>query len=193
MRKILLCVTLLSSHVYANDYFTNHIKSLGFNDFAHYEKNKQYCFSLFDSKTTTLQLNSQCGFDMQCLQQEADVFMARQTELMSSKEWLDYGCDKIMELEVALNKNGSADCDDESGEVIKEDVCGAGNAIIETDSGWYVAAEHYSGAYLYEGDQVCGNLTTYGFEDICRDDDCGNFYIEDYESSIESAHEELCD
>lgn len=119
--------------------------------------------------------------------------MAQQRALRSSKEWLDYGCDKIMGLEVALNNNSSTDCDKESGEVIKEDVCGIGNAIIETDSGWYVAAEHYSGVYLYEGDQVCGNLTTYGFEDICRGHDCGNFNIEDYESSIESAYEELCD
>ncbi|HCH70375.1 MAG TPA: hypothetical protein DE042_07885, partial [Colwellia sp.] len=119
--------------------------------------------------------------------------MARQTKLMSSKEWIDYGCEKIMHLEVALNKSSASDCEEESGEVVKEDVCGTGNTIIETDSGWFVAAEHYSGVYLTEGDQVCGNLTTYGFEDICRDDDCGNFYIEDYESSIKSAYEELCD
>ena len=38
------------------------------------------------------------------------------------------------------------------GEVIKEDVCGSGNSIIETNDGWYIAAEHYSGVYLYEGD-----------------------------------------
>ena len=31
------------------------------------------------------------------------------------------------------------------GVVVKEDVCGSGNSIIETSDGWYVAAEHYSG------------------------------------------------
>lgn len=33
----------------------------------------------------------------------------------------------------------------DKGVVVKEDVCGTGNAIIETSDGWYVAAEHYSG------------------------------------------------
>ena len=81
------------------------------------------------------------------------------------------------------------------GVVIKEDVCGSGNAIIETNDGWYIAAEHYGGTYLYEGDTVVGNMKTYGFEDIIRTSD-GNesrMYIEDYESSIGSAYEELCD
>ena len=46
----------------------------------------------------------------------------------------------------------------DKGVVVKEDVCGSGNSIIETTDGWYVAAEHYSGVYLYEGDIVVGNL-----------------------------------
>ena len=80
------------------------------------------------------------------------------------------------------------------GEVIKEDVCGSGNSIIETNDGWYIAAEHYSGVYLYEGDIVYGNMKTYGFETITREDgEEGNFFIEDYESSIGEAYEELCD
>ena len=80
------------------------------------------------------------------------------------------------------------------GEVIKEDVCGSGNSIIETNDGWYIAAEHYSGVYLYQGDIVYGNMKTYGFETITREDgEEGNFYIEDYESSIGAAYEELCD
>lgn len=45
----------------------------------------------------------------------------------------------------------------DKGEVIKEDVCGSGNSIIETTDGWYIAAEHYSGVYLYEGDIVLEN------------------------------------
>jgi len=82
----------------------------------------------------------------------------------------------------------------DKGEVVKEDVCGAGNTIIETTDGWYIAAEHYSGVYLYEGDIVFGDLKTYGFQDIIRDDgDKGNFYIEDYETNISDAYEELCD
>lgn len=82
----------------------------------------------------------------------------------------------------------------DKGVVVKEDVCGTGNAIIETSDGWYVAAEHYSGVYLYEGDVVFGNLKTYGMEEITRNDgESGSFYIEDWESNIGSAFEELCD
>lgn len=82
----------------------------------------------------------------------------------------------------------------DKGVVVKEDVCGIGNAIIETTDGWYVAAEHYSGVYLYEGDTVFGNLKTYGLQEITRTDgNSGNFYIEDYETSIGDAFEELCD
>ena len=82
----------------------------------------------------------------------------------------------------------------DKGVVVKEDVCGTGNVIIETTDGWYVAAEHYSGVYLYEGDVVFGKLKKYGFTEITRSDGrSGRFYIEDYESNIEDAFEELCD
>lgn len=82
----------------------------------------------------------------------------------------------------------------DKGTVVKEDVCGTGNTIIETTDGWYIAAEHYSGVYLYEGDTVYGNMKTYGMEELTRDDgDSGSFYIEDWESSIGNAFEELCD
>nr|AIZ49614.1 hypothetical protein [Aeromonas salmonicida subsp. salmonicida] len=82
----------------------------------------------------------------------------------------------------------------DKGVVVKEDVCGTGNAIIETSDGWYVAAEHYSGVYLYEGDEVFGNLKTYGSEEITRrDGDSGDFYIENWVASIGDAYEELCD
>jgi len=80
------------------------------------------------------------------------------------------------------------------GVVLKDDVCGSGNSIIETSDGWYVAAEHYSGVYLYEGDVVYGKMKTYGFQNLTRKDGQeGNFYIEDYESNIGDAYEELCD
>lgn len=79
------------------------------------------------------------------------------------------------------------------GVVVKEDVCGSGNAIIETTDGWYVAAEHYSGVYLYEGDVVYGKLKTYGSEELTRaDGQSGRFYIESWVSDIEEALEELC-
>lgn len=82
----------------------------------------------------------------------------------------------------------------DKGEVVKEDVCGSGNSIIETTDGWYVAAEHYSGVYLYEGDIVFGKLKKYGFTEITRKDGReGRFYIEDYESNIGEAFAELCD
>jgi hypothetical protein len=82
----------------------------------------------------------------------------------------------------------------DSGTVVKDDVCGSGNSIIETDDGWFTAAEHYSGVYLYEGDRVYGEMKTYGFQTLAREDGSdGNFYIEDWESNIGAAYEELCD
>ena len=82
----------------------------------------------------------------------------------------------------------------DSGTVVKDDVCGSGNSIIETDDGWFIAAEHYGGVYLYEGDRVYGKMKTFGFETLTRADGSdGNFYIEDYESNIGAAYEELCD
>ena len=82
----------------------------------------------------------------------------------------------------------------DKGEVVKEDVCGSGNSIIETTDGWYIAAEHYSGMYLYEGDTVIGEMKTYGSQTLYKSDgEEGDFYIEDYESSLEAAIEELCD
>lgn len=66
----MLFLSLMAFQSEASDLFTNHIKSLGFSDLAHYEKNKQYCFSLFNSQITSQQLNSQCGLDMQCLQKK---------------------------------------------------------------------------------------------------------------------------
>ena len=82
----------------------------------------------------------------------------------------------------------------DKGVVVKEDVCGLGNSIIETTDGWYVAAEHYSGVYLYEGDVVFGNMKTYGMQELTRSDgSSGSFYIEDWESDIGDAFEELCD
>ena len=80
------------------------------------------------------------------------------------------------------------------GIVVKEDVCGTGNTIIETSDGWFIAAEHYSGVYLYEGDKVFGSMKTYGSQTLTRSDGSeGNFYIEDWETNIGDAHEELCD
>lgn len=56
-----------------------------------------------------------------------------------------------------------------------------------------MTAEHYSGVYLYEGNVVLGNLKTYGFQEITRNDgESGRFYIEEYESDIGDAFEELC-
>ncbi|HHA2904271.1 TPA: hypothetical protein ACOD92_000524 [Stenotrophomonas maltophilia] len=81
----------------------------------------------------------------------------------------------------------------DKGVVVKEDVCGSGNSIIETTDGWYVAAEYYSGVNLYEGDVVYGKLKTYGFEELTRADGrSGRFYIENWVSDIEEALEELC-
>ncbi len=82
----------------------------------------------------------------------------------------------------------------ELGVVIKEDVCGSGNVIIETIDGGYVAAEHYSGVTLFKGDIVSGNLRTYGFEKLIRMDnrESGDFFVVDCQSSTEKAKKVLC-
>ena len=80
------------------------------------------------------------------------------------------------------------------GVVIREDVCGSSNIIIETSDYWYIAAEWYGGQEFYEGTTVYGNLKTYGFEDLTDSSgNSGRYYIEDWESSLESAYEEHCD
>ena len=81
----------------------------------------------------------------------------------------------------------------DKGIVIKEDVCGSGNVIIETTDGWFIAAEHYGGSYMSEGDEVFGKMKTYGMQELTRSDgQSGRFFIDDYESSMGSAYEELC-
>lgn len=100
---------------------------------------------------------------------------------------------ETLALRAVLQGLSSSECDEESGEVIRDDVCGSGNIIIETQSGWFVAAEHYSGTTFSKGDLVCGDLTSYGFEEICEGSNCSRYYIEDYESSVGSAYDELCD
>ena len=82
----------------------------------------------------------------------------------------------------------------ETGTVVKDNVCSSDNIIIETDSGWYVAAEWYGGPVLFEGLRVYGNMLTYGMVDQCDSSgNCGPYWIEDYESNIGAAFEELCD
>ncbi|WP_413154341.1 hypothetical protein [Bartonella sp. cb54] len=81
----------------------------------------------------------------------------------------------------------------DKGIVIKEDVCGIGNVIIETTDGWYIAAEYYSGVYLSEGDLVYGEMKTYGFKDLYKNNgNFGRFYIENWVLDIGDALKELC-
>ena len=87
---------------------------------------------------------------------------------------------------------GAATAD--KGVVIRENVCGSSNIIIETSDYWYVAAEWYGGREFYEGATVYGNLKTYGFEELTDSNgNKGRYYIEDWESSLESAYDEHCD
>ena len=82
----------------------------------------------------------------------------------------------------------------DKGEVIRENVCGSSNVIIETSDYWYIAAEWYGGREFYEGTTVYGNLKTFGFEELTDSSgNSGRYYIEDYESSLESAYDEHCD
>jgi hypothetical protein len=83
----------------------------------------------------------------------------------------------------------------DKGYVLKTEVCGdSDNIIIETTDGWYIAVELYTYSYLDEGDVVFGNMKQYGYTDII--DRNGNeirVYIEDWETNLSDAYEELCD
>jgi hypothetical protein len=80
------------------------------------------------------------------------------------------------------------------GIIIKENVCGNDNYIIQTKDDWFIAVEWYGGMYLNEGDVVFGTLKTYGFQKIIKEDgEEVQIYIEDYESTIGKAFEELCE
>ena len=83
----------------------------------------------------------------------------------------------------------------ERGIVIKEDVCGTGNVLIQVDGGMYIAAEYYSGVILFKGDKVFGKLKTYGFEEITNGDkESGTFFVQDCQSdNIGDAIKVLCD
>ena len=82
----------------------------------------------------------------------------------------------------------------DKGIVIREDVCGMGNAIILTTDGWYIAAVHNSGVYLNEGDIVTGKMTKYGFQTLYTEDGReGRFYIKDYEIYFDDADDEFPD
>lgn len=81
----------------------------------------------------------------------------------------------------------------DKGIVIKDNVCNSSNYIIETTDGWYIALEHVSGSYLSVGDKVFGKLKTSGYQEITKSNGSDvRIYIEDYESNIEDALDELC-
>lgn len=52
----------------------------------------------------------------------------------------------------------------------------------------------HTSASGYEGDIVYGTMKSYGMQELTREDgESGSFYIEDWESNISDAFEELCD
>lgn len=54
--------------------------------------------------------------------------------------------------------------------------------IIETDNGYTVHAEWWGGSPLSEGDDVIGDLTSYGFKDVYNKStgSTTRIYVEDY-------------
>jgi len=81
----------------------------------------------------------------------------------------------------------------DKGIVILDNVCGD-KIVIETTDGWYIAAEWYGGKDFDRGDTIYGNMKTYGFETLFDSrGNKGQYYIEDYESDLKDAIEELCD
>jgi hypothetical protein len=82
----------------------------------------------------------------------------------------------------------------DTGVVVIEDVCNTGYTVIKTTDGRYVVADYDSGVYLYEGNEVSGNLKTSGIQNITRSDgESGQFFIEVYGSNIDDVLEDLCD
>jgi hypothetical protein len=82
----------------------------------------------------------------------------------------------------------------DTGVVEIEDVCNTGYTVIKTTDGQYVVADYDSGAYLYEGNEVSGNLKISGIQNITRSDgESGQFYIDVYGSNIDDVLEDLCD
>jgi hypothetical protein len=59
--------------------------------------------------------------------------------------------------------------------------------IIDTNTG-YMVAQVYTG-YFYKGDQVIGDLSSYGLFDVLVNGNTGSFYIEDYSLSRSRAAE----
>jgi len=96
---------------------------------------------------------------------------------------------QVLYLIVVLNGLSFAD----KGTVVLEDVCGD-KIVIKTTDDWYIAAEWYGGKEFSRGETVFGNMKTYGMEELFdKNGNNGSYYIEDWESSLESAIEELCD
>lgn len=188
---LFICALLISTNLFADEQADIIAEKFGYKTLGDLIAARDYCLGLYN-KYVTAQYNSlKCDtFDMDCMKKQARIIVEASNRLMSSSEWNNYNCTNVVRLFVSSSK-----CEDnqESGEVMQEDVCGSGNIIIESKSGWYVAAEHYSGSYFSKGDTVCADdFTSYGFEKICKGERCGSYYIEDYELKLEEAYKELC-
>ena len=82
----------------------------------------------------------------------------------------------------------------DNGVIIQEDVCGMGNAIIESESGLFIPIHYDSGEMFYEGDDVSGYFYFNEYADIYDQyENYGHYLIEDYQETEQDSVDILCD
>ncbi|MDH0349905.1 MULTISPECIES: hypothetical protein [Aeromonas] len=108
VKAIYILLVFIMNIAYANPQVDVLAKQLGFNSEAHYQRNKAYCLDLFSNEVTS-KSNTNCGTNMQCYQSDAAMMNQRFASLMRSKNWSDFGCDIIMQVEAGSNTRSSGD------------------------------------------------------------------------------------
>jgi len=77
--------------------------------------------------------------------------------------------------------------------VVKDDICGFGNIVLENRYGDYIAAEHYSGSYFNDGDTVYGDFSSGSYKNLVNENrQKGTFDILGQGSDVDSATQLLC-
>jgi hypothetical protein len=76
--------------------------------------------------------------------------------------------------------------------VVGERGCAKGDRIIVATNMGYVVAQVYTG-YFDKGDQVIGELNSYGLHDVEVNGSSGSFYVDDYGLNKSRAAEECAE
>lgn len=108
MKKLFVLFACLISAAHAGSELDAAAKQLGFTDWNHFQNNKNYCLDLYSQEVTS-KMNMNCGLNMQCFQDDANLMSTRSTALMNSKTWNDYGCDIIIQVEAGSSGTSSGE------------------------------------------------------------------------------------